>query len=80
MNKCSLIGNKTATGFNIQATRYLLLTDLFCLFIIYLIILVILKKSVHNLKSEDSGSRLEERERFLKVLVVVFRNGSGSTC
>ena len=71
INLCSPIYHVTpASGFNVRVVRFLLLSNLILLFLMYIIILVFLKKSIHNLKSEseDNGRKLQDKQNFLRVL------------
>ena len=79
-NVCSPIWHKTPAGSDLRLMRYMLLVVLISLFLMYLIITVILKRSIRNLKADDSGNRLEQQSNFFKVLAPLFRDGKENIC
>ena len=79
-NICSPIWHTTPAGFDLRLMRYMFLVVLISLFFMYLVIMVILKRSIRNLKADDSGSRLEQQQNFFKVLQSLSRDGKENTC
>lgn len=62
INLCSPFWDRTPTSnFDIKLIRTLLLSVLLLLYLMYLVIHLLLKKAVNNLKSEETGQRLYQK-------------------
>lgn len=71
MNRCSSFWNVVpGTELNVFVIRMLMVSEIFVLFVMYVILLFILKKSIHNLSSEEgSESKLTHFQSYFNVNV-----------
>lgn len=81
INTCSPFLDQTSSSqFPTRLVRILLLTVLFLLYMMYLVLNLLLRRSLHTMKGEDNGDKYSKQEVLLKVIGPLLRTGRGSTC